>query len=97
MCNFALIDIPEISRWSANPNTYFTFLIFVFIDKAVPHAVSTLIFWTVQFQISPILKDIERVTSESIKTGALLLIALLLSTINKNRTGLNLCNERVSR
>ena len=97
VCNFALIDIPEIARWDDSPNTYFIFMIFVFIDRAIPQTICALIYWTVQFQIGPVIKETERDTMESVKTGAIILLALLLSTINQNRTGLNFCNERVSR
>ena len=91
------MDLPEISQWNVSPNTYLIFLIFVSIDRAMLQGFFVLVYWTVQFQIGPIIKETERDTVESVITGAMLLLALLLSTINKNRTGLNYCNERVSR
>ena len=91
------MDLPEISQWNVSPNTYLIYLIFVSIDRAMLQGFFVLVYWTVQFQIGPIIKETERDTVESVITGAMLLLALLLSTINKNRTGLNYCNERVSR
>ena len=35
-CNCALIDIPETTKWTDDPNTRFCFLIFSAIDRAVP-------------------------------------------------------------
>ena len=97
LMNECLLGLPEGFDLYLNPSTRLLTMIFVFIDKFLPQSLFVVLFWVVQYIISPALFGTQKSYDNDFRALIALMSMMVCANFIKNLIGMSFCNEQVSR